>query len=32
LKSEMAAFYNRFFHKSLSREEIDEILAGSVGR
>jgi iron complex transport system substrate-binding protein len=32
LKTEMMAFYNCFFHKSLSRDQIDEILAGSVGR
>jgi iron complex transport system substrate-binding protein len=32
LKKEMAAFYARFFKKSLSSDQLDEILAGSVGR
>jgi iron complex transport system substrate-binding protein len=32
LRAEMTAFYNRFFHKSLAGDQIDEILAGSVGR
>lgn len=32
LESEMSAFYERFFHVSLSKEQIDEILAGSTGR
>ena len=32
LKADMTAFYNRFFHKPLSRDQIDEILAGSIGR
>jgi iron complex transport system substrate-binding protein len=31
LRNEMAAFYERFFHISLAREQIDEILAGSPG-
>ncbi len=32
LKADMTAFYNRFFHKPLSRDQINEILAGSIGR
>lgn len=32
LKAEIAAFYARFFHKTLAPEQIDEILAGSPGR
>jgi len=32
LESEMRSFYDRFFHVSLSKEQIDEILAGSAGR
>ncbi len=32
LRDEMTAFYERFFHVHLSREQIDEILAGSRGR
>ncbi|MBG0808389.1 ABC transporter substrate-binding protein [Methylosinus sp. H3A] len=32
LESEMQSFYDRFFHISLSKEQLDEILAGSPGR
>ncbi|MBY6239631.1 ABC transporter substrate-binding protein [Methylosinus sp. Sm6] len=32
LESEMRSFYERFFHMSLVREQLDEILAGSSGR
>jgi len=32
LESEMRSFYDRFFHISLSKEQLDEILAGSSGR
>lgn len=32
LRAEMSAFYDRFFHARLSREQIDDILDGASGR